>query len=102
MSDAAASPPGAAVRPSLHANDPEESYAGVSTRRVVGPGSGGGRAVQSGRSRVVAVATVTLILVPALLARAFLIAAEGGGGDPTSARQPCCCQASAGPATSAA
>ncbi|WP_338747846.1 ABC transporter permease [Janibacter alittae] len=38
------------------------------------------------RSRVVAVATVTLLMVPALLARAFLIAAEAGGADPTSAK----------------
>ena len=38
------------------------------------------------RSRVVAVATVALLLVPALLARAFLIAAERGGVDPVSAK----------------
>ncbi len=38
------------------------------------------------RSRVVAVATVALLLVPALLARAFLIAAERGGADPMSAK----------------
>ncbi|MEO7744894.1 MAG: ABC transporter permease [Actinomycetota bacterium] len=38
------------------------------------------------RSRVVAVATVALLLVPALLARAFLIAAERGGADPVSAK----------------
>ncbi len=38
------------------------------------------------RSRVVAVATVALLLVPALLARAFLIAAESGGADPMSAK----------------
>jgi ABC-2 type transport system permease protein len=38
------------------------------------------------RSRVVAVATVALLLVPALLARAFLIAAERGGADPMNAK----------------
>ncbi len=38
------------------------------------------------RSRVVAVATVALLLVPALLARAFLIAGERGGADPVSAK----------------
>ncbi|AXH95492.1 ABC transporter permease [Ornithinimicrobium avium] len=38
------------------------------------------------RSRVVAVATVGLLLAPALMARAFLIAAEGGGADPMSAK----------------
>ena len=38
------------------------------------------------RSRVVAVATVALLLVPALLARAFLIAGERGGADPMSAK----------------
>ncbi len=38
------------------------------------------------RSRVVAAATVVLLLVPALLARAFLIAAERGGADPMSAK----------------
>lgn len=38
------------------------------------------------RSRVVAVAAVALLLVPALLARAFLIAAERGGADPVSAK----------------
>lgn len=38
------------------------------------------------RSRVVAVATVALLLVPALLARAFLFASERGGADPMSAK----------------
>ncbi|MEO5664471.1 MAG: ABC transporter permease [Nocardioides sp.] len=38
------------------------------------------------RSRVVAVATVALLLVPALLARVFLIAAERGGADPMSVK----------------
>ena len=38
------------------------------------------------RSRVVAVATVALLLVPALLARAFLFAGERGGADPMSAK----------------
>ena len=38
------------------------------------------------RSRVVAVATLSLLLVPALLARAFLIAAQRGGADPMSAK----------------
>ncbi len=38
------------------------------------------------RSRVVAVVTLALLLVPALLARAFLIAAERGGADPMSAK----------------
>ena len=38
------------------------------------------------RSRVVAVATVALLVVPALLARLFLIAAERGGADPMSAK----------------
>lgn len=38
------------------------------------------------RSRVVAVATVALLLVPALLARAFLFAGERGGADPMNAK----------------
>ncbi len=38
------------------------------------------------RSRVVAVATVALLLVPALLARVFLIAGERGGPDPMSVK----------------
>ena len=38
------------------------------------------------RSRVVVVATVALLLVPAVLARGFLIAAESGGTDPMSAK----------------
>ncbi len=36
------------------------------------------------RSRVVLVATVTLVLVPAAMARGFLAAAEKGGSDPAS------------------
>lgn len=38
------------------------------------------------RSRVVAVATGALLLVPALLARGFLLAGERGGADPMSAK----------------
>ncbi|GAA2162448.1 ABC transporter permease [Pedococcus bigeumensis] len=38
------------------------------------------------RSRVVVVVTVALLVVPALLARVFLIAAERGGADPMSTK----------------